>query len=150
MFIDILKEFYLVHYNFAAIAVLLILGIIVFLTKKNFKGALIALALLIGFNVFIYMKSKVYWNAQGPASKFNNVLVIEEDGKEISVYSCWDKKSSGWVYVKPEKINPKHKEHNCWVECSEEDFANTNVVDKLWAADKAKAMKKASEGELER
>ncbi len=147
---EILKEFYLVHYNFAAISLLVVLGIIVFLTKKNFKGALIALVLLIGLNVFIYMQSKVYWNAQSPTSGFNNVLVLEEDGKEIFVYSCWDRKKSEWTFVQPEKIDPKHKNHSCWVECYEEDFANTNVVDKLWAADKAKTMKKASEGQLER
>ena len=55
--IDILKLFYTTHYNLGALALLLALLLIFFLSKKNFKGAIIVLILLIGYNVGIYKRT---------------------------------------------------------------------------------------------
>ena len=52
--IDVLKLFYTTHYNLGAVAILLLMLLIFFLSKKNFKGAIIVGVLLIVYNVGIY------------------------------------------------------------------------------------------------
>ena len=56
--IDILKLFYTTHYNLGAFAILLLLLLIFFLSKKNFKGAIIVGILLIAYNVGIYKRTE--------------------------------------------------------------------------------------------
>ena len=49
--IDVLKAFYTIHYNFAAVSVLLLALNIFLLTKKNYKWSIIFVAVLIAFKV---------------------------------------------------------------------------------------------------
>ena len=55
--IDVLKAFYTIHYNFAAVSVLLLALVIFLLTKKNYKWTIIFTAVLIVFNVFLYKRT---------------------------------------------------------------------------------------------
>ena len=45
--IDVFKAFYIIHYNFAAISILLLLLNIFLLTKKNYKWTIIFTAILV-------------------------------------------------------------------------------------------------------
>ena len=56
--IDVLKLFYTTHYNLGAVAILLLMLLIFFLSKKNFKGAIIVGVLLIVYNVGIYKRTE--------------------------------------------------------------------------------------------
>ena len=60
--IDVLKAFYTIHYNFAALSVLLLLLLIFLLTKKNFKWSIIVLVVLVVFNVFLPKDESIYRN----------------------------------------------------------------------------------------
>ena len=55
--IDILKLFYTTHYNLGALAILFVFLLIFFLTKKNYKGAIIVVIILIDYNDGIYKKT---------------------------------------------------------------------------------------------
>ena len=56
--IDVFKVFYPTHYNFAAIAILLLLLFIYLLTKKNFKWGIITMVLLLALNIAIYKRTE--------------------------------------------------------------------------------------------
>ena len=52
-----LIDFYLVHYNFGAVALLMTLLLVFLLMKKNYKLAIVFIVALIAFNVAIYNKT---------------------------------------------------------------------------------------------
>ena len=54
---EVLKSFYMVHYNFGAVIVLMFLLGIFFAVKKNVKGILILLALIAVINVVVFQKT---------------------------------------------------------------------------------------------
>jgi len=55
---DILTEFYTVHYNFGLIAVFMLLFALYLGSKKNARGVVITLCLLLVYNLIIYNKTK--------------------------------------------------------------------------------------------
>lgn len=71
--------------------------------------------------------------------KWSLIVFIAVIGYNVFLYF---KTVDTWGSYTDENGKPHH---TCWVEGAEENFANTNVVDKLWASDKAKKMKKQSE-----
>jgi hypothetical protein len=125
--IEVLKAFYPIHYNFAALSILLVLLVIFLLTRKNYKWSLIFFILVIAFNIFIYKKTvDTTWtvaSAENPEVKYT-----------FSVKKNWtitDEK--GVVH------------HYCWVEEWLDKFGGFDFVDKLWGTSEAKKIRDTSE-----
>ncbi len=55
---EILKAFYQVHYNFAMVSVLLVMLGLYLLSRRNNKGFLIAMLLLVIYNGVLFTRSK--------------------------------------------------------------------------------------------
>jgi len=58
MMIDILTEFYTVHYNFGLIALLILLLAAFMGSKKNFRGVVVMLCVFLVYNLILYNKTK--------------------------------------------------------------------------------------------
>jgi hypothetical protein len=58
MAIDILTEFYTVHYNFGLIALFMLLFALYLGSRKNVKGVVVTLCILLVYNLIIYNKTK--------------------------------------------------------------------------------------------
>jgi len=58
MMVDILTEFYTVHYNFGIVAVLMLLFAIYLVSRKNAKGVVVMLCLCLVYNLIIFNKTK--------------------------------------------------------------------------------------------
>jgi len=58
MMTDILIEFYKIHYNFALIAAFMLLFALYLGSKKNVRGVVVMLSLLLVYNLIIYNKTK--------------------------------------------------------------------------------------------
>jgi len=58
MMVDILTEFYTVHYNFGIIAALMLLFALFLASKKNVRGVVVTLCLLLVYNLIIFNKTK--------------------------------------------------------------------------------------------
>jgi len=56
--VDVLKEFYIIHYNFGLIAAFILLFGLYLGSKKNIRGLVVALCLLLVYNLIIYNKTK--------------------------------------------------------------------------------------------
>jgi len=56
--IDILQAFYIAHYNFGIIAILMLLLALWLISRKNFKGLLIIVGLFCAYNLILYNKTK--------------------------------------------------------------------------------------------
>lgn len=137
--IEIFKVFYTLHYNFAAVSLLLLLLVIFLLTKKNFKWSLIFLAVIVAFNMFVWKRTA---------------------GKQWTVTETPEEDSSSWFAPSPQTYTfsaPDHwivkteggeKMHWCWVESYKEKFLTLNFVDKLWGTKEAKKLRNASEERL--
>lgn len=55
---DILIEFYKVHYNFGLIAGLLALLALFLLSRRNTQGVILVLVLFVAYNAVVYSKTK--------------------------------------------------------------------------------------------
>jgi len=58
MMIDTLTSFYTVHYNFGLVAIFMLLIAIYLASKKNGKGVVVMLCLLLVYNLILYNKAK--------------------------------------------------------------------------------------------
>ncbi|MDR2584011.1 MAG: hypothetical protein LBC75_11070 [Fibromonadaceae bacterium] len=58
MMVDILTEFYKVHYNFALIAAFMLLFALYIGSRKNVRGVVVMLCLLLVYNLIIFNKTK--------------------------------------------------------------------------------------------
>jgi hypothetical protein len=56
--VDTLTEFYTVHYNFGIAAVLMFLFALYLGSRKNARGVVVMLCLLLVYNLIIYNKTK--------------------------------------------------------------------------------------------
>ncbi len=139
--IDVLKLFYTTHYNLGALAVLLLFLLIFFLSKKNFKGAIIVGVLLIAYNVFIYQRTE------------GKAWTIEIDPPEAAS-SGYDSYSTPQpirmtFMATPEKwtiTDDKGETHHwCWLDDMWDKFANTDVVAWIWGENASKKMMKSTE-----
>jgi hypothetical protein len=139
--IDVLKLFYTTHYNLGALAVLLLFLLIFFLSKKNFKGAIIVGVLLIAYNVFIYQRTE------------GKAWTIEIDPPETAS-SGYDSYSTPQpiqmtFMATPEKwtiTDDKGETHHwCWLDDMWDKFANTDVVAWIWGENASKKMMKSTE-----
>lgn len=135
---EIFKAFYSVHYNFGALALLLLLVALFLLTKKNFKVALILIAVDVVLNVFIWQRTSgnVWTITETPASE------SEWGAPEPQTYQFYA--PDHWTI----DSDDGRKLHYCWVESYMERFLSIDFVDKLWGTDKAKKMRDASESRL--
>lgn len=125
---DVLKLFYSVHYNIAAVCILILFAIIFVLTKKNYRTALILSAILIAINVFVYQKT------------VNRVWTLTEGDKtwRFSVHKDW---------TITEKVNEKDTlvHHWCWLDEWWDNIAKTDLVGKLWGTKQVDNYRKTSE-----
>lgn len=55
---DILIEFYKIHYNFALIAGLMLALALYLLSRRNTQAIIFVLVVLLGYNIYIYTKTK--------------------------------------------------------------------------------------------
>ena len=139
--IDILKLFYTTHYNLGAVAILLAMLLLFFLTKKNFKGAIIVTALLVVYNVGIYKKTE------------GKAWTIEIDPPEAgpNEYGSFEKPQPIKMTFEatPEKwsvTDSKGETHHwCWVDAMWDQFANTDIVAWIWGENSSKKMMKSTE-----
>jgi len=58
MMVDILTEFYTVHYNFGLIAAFMLLLALYLASRKNVRGVVVMLCLLLVYNLIIFNKTK--------------------------------------------------------------------------------------------
>ncbi len=139
--IDVFKAFYSIHYNFAAVSVLLLALIIFLLTKKNYKWTIIFTALLVVFNVFIYKKTagKSWTIELEPEEKTSNSFYKPEAVKmTFSTTKDWTiKDDKGVVH------------HWCWVDTYWDKFASMDLVAWIWGENSSKKMMKATENHAE-
>lgn len=133
--VETFSAFYSVHYNFAALSLLLLLIVIFLLTKKNFKVSLILIAIDVVLNVFIWQRTT------------GNVWTVTETPSEDSAWSTPTPKT--YKFYAPDHwiidTDDGKKLHYCWVEAYMEKFLSVDFVDKLWGTDKAKSLREASE-----
>jgi hypothetical protein len=138
--IDILKLFYTTHYNLGALALLLALLLIFFLSKKNFKGAIIVFILLIGYNVGIYKRT------------VGKSWTIEiEQPPTTSEYGGFSQPQPIRMTFSatPEKwtiTDSKGEVHHwCWLDAMWDQFSNTDIVAWIWGDNASKKMMKSTE-----
>ena len=138
--IDILKLFYTTHYNLGAFAILLLLLLIFFLSKKNFKGAIIVGILLIAYNVGIYKRTEgKSWTIEiDPPAAPNEYGSYSEPQPIKMTFSATPEK---WT-VTDEKGETHHW---CWLDASWDKVANTDVVAWIWGENASKKMMKSTE-----
>ena len=157
--IEILKEFYLVHYNIAAVFFLMLLLIILFAVKKNVKGILILLVLIIAGNIFVYSRTNgKAWTRDFYASdeykeKYTLWSKVIKEHETVTftdsmtfTFSPASEKFPWVIYDNTE--NSKKIFHWCWVDDAWESFASINLVDKLWGSKQVNAARKSSENKL--
>ena len=134
--IDVLKAFYSVHYNFAALSILLLLLVIFLLTKKNYKWTIIFTAILIVFNVFLYKRTdgKKWTIIIPPPESSDPYFKPEPKTMTFSVHK-------DWVIVD----DKGEKHHWCWVDEYWDKFANTDVVAWIWGENASKKMMQSTE-----
>jgi len=56
--VEVLTEFYTVHYNLGLVAVFMLLFALYLLSRKNAKGVVVMLCLLLVYNLIIFNKTK--------------------------------------------------------------------------------------------
>ena len=135
--VDVLKAFYSVHYNFGILSILLVLLLIFFLTKKNFKFAIVTLAVVLVLNVGLYKRTDgKTWTITEEPEKL-------EDGSYSSFVKSTTFSARGTWVIKDDKGGIKHW---CWLDQMWENFSQTDVIGMLWGENKSKKMIKASEG----
>lgn len=151
-----LFDFYTIHYNLGLIVFLLVILGAFFAIKKNFKGMLVMLALLIVFNVFNYNKTK---------DKTWTRVFYSTD--EIVKYPLWDKLDKEKIkfhqldtmelsFAAKSKDNPwvvysetgDTLRHWCWVDEWWEKFSQTDVVAWIWGENAGKKVRGSSESRL--
>jgi hypothetical protein len=139
--IDILKLFYTTHYNLGALAVLMVLLLIFFLSKKNFKGAIILVVILIAYNIAIYKRTEgKSWTIE-----------IDPPAAESSGYDSFSKPQpiKMTFSATPEKwtiTDEKGETHHwCWLDDMWDKVANTDVVAWIWGENASKKMMKSTE-----
>ena len=130
--IDVFKAFYSVHYNFAAVSVLLLALVIFLLTKKNYKWTIIITAVLVAFNVLIYKKT---------AGKAWTITIEPEEESSNSFYKMTFSTTKDWT-IKDDK-GVVH--HWCWVDSYWDQFASMDLVAWIWGENASKKMMKATE-----
>ena len=139
--IDVLKLFYTTHYNLGAVAILLLMLLIFFLSKKNFKGAIIVGVLLIVYNVGIYKRTEgKSWTIEidPPAATQNEYGSYSEAQPIKMTFTATPEK---WTIT-----DSKGETHHwCWVDAMWDKFANTDLVAKIWGENSSKKMMKSTE-----
>ena len=138
--IDVLKAFYSIHYNFAAVSILLLALNIFLLTKKNYKWTIIFTAVLIVFNVFLYKRTDgKEWTLE--AATVKNEFGMESKGEDMtfSVRKNWVNEK-GIVVDRGDTVH-----HWCWVDVYWDKFASTDLVAAIWGENSSKKMMKSSE-----
>lgn len=137
--IDILKAFYPVHYNFAALSLLMLLLIIYLLTKKNYKWSIIIFVILFVFNMFIYTRTNhKSWTLTPEA--YTDSYGMTRMGQPMTF-----KPDSNWVNKKGIVFGEDTIHHWCWVDQKWAEFASMDLVAKIWGENSSKKMIKASE-----
>ena len=81
--IEILSGFYIIHYNFGIIAILMLLFALWLGSRKNAKGAIAVLLIFIAYNLIIYNKTKLdpewYDKAEEKVKSFDPVKEAWEE-----------------------------------------------------------------------
>lgn len=135
--IDVFKAFYTIHYNFAAVSILLLALNIFLLTKKNFKWTIVFTAVLIAFNVFIFKRTEgKSWTIyiDPPEDAGNSFYKPEPTKMTFSIHK-------DWVIVD----DKGEKHHWCWVDSYWDQFASMDLVAAIWGENSSKKMMKATE-----
>ena len=137
--IEVFKVFYPTHYNLAAVSILLVLLVIFLLTKKNYKWALIFLAVCMVYNVALFKKTdgKAWTITLDPEPSSDPYFQPEPKTMTFSV-------KKNWTIV--DEKGEKH--HWCWVEDTWESFAGMDLVAKIWGENSSKKMMKSSESRI--
>ena len=160
-----LLNFYYVHYNFFAVTILLVFLGLFFISKKNYKGLIVALVLTVAFNVFLNSKtSGKAWERQFLASDetpkaillydniVNDSLKVRTDFRD-SMKVVFDTKAipgHNWV-VYAQVPNSKEVKilHWCWWDDAWEVFSQTDLVAYLWGENSGKKIRGSSEKRMD-
>lgn len=141
--IDILQLFYTTHYNLGALALLMLLLLIFFLSKKNFKWAIIMCALFIAYNVSIYKRTEgKSWTIEITPPETEAV----DDGygnftKPQPIKMTFTATKEKWTIT-----DDKGETHHwCWLDDMWDKFASTDVVAWIWGENASKKMMKSTE-----
>ena len=139
--IDVLKLFYTTHYNLGALAVLLLLFLIFLLSKKNFKWAIIILAIFIGYNLGIYKRTEgKSWTIE--------ILPPETEGSGYDSFtkpqpiSMTFSSQPGKCTITDEKGETHHW---CWLDAMWDKIANTDLAEGIWGNNATKKLTKSTE-----
>ena len=74
---DILVEFYKVHYNFGILAGLMVMLALYLLTKRNTQGVAIILVIFVVYNLFLHTRTKhdpLWWDRAVQKIEETNVV----------------------------------------------------------------------------
>lgn len=136
--VDVLKAFYSIHYNFAALSVLILFLTIFFFSKKNMVGGVIALAVLLVFNVFLFKRT------DGKAW----TLTIDPPENQVDAFGYKPQPQTMTFSVRKNWTITDEKgetHHWCWVDDYWDKFANTDIVAGIWGENAGKKLAKSSE-----
>lgn len=162
--IEVLKAFYVVHYNIAMIFVIMLALAIFFATKKNYKGIIILAVLMVIFNIVIFSKTsgkawtRSFYVTDEYEEKylFYSYLHGENDREYIpvtdSVEFTFVAGNPDYAWVVYDENEDKRIYHWCWFDDMWAAFKSTSIVDKLWGTEQANAVRTSSEnrvGDLE-
>jgi hypothetical protein len=151
-----LIDFYMVHYNIGAVALLLLLVSLFLIIKKNYKFTIVFLAVFIVLNLFVHSKTA---NKQWTREFYRTDEVVS-----YPVWNQFDKEKRKIAINDTTKItfavkNPDHPwvsysesgdtlRHWCWVDEWWEKFSQTDLVAWIWGENAGKKVRGSSEERL--
>lgn len=158
MFINVLRDFYIVHYNILMVIAIMLALIVFFITKKNYKGIIIVAILMLALNAAMFIKTngkawtRTFYADDEYKEKYlfySKIYQPEEretlafsDSVEIT-FVAGDPEYSWVIYDEDETSHRIF--HWCWLDDFMEEFASQDVADIAWGSNKAKAARKSSE-----
>lgn len=154
-----LLNFYSVHYNIGAVALLIFIVAILLFSKSNIKGGLITLALFVGLNVFCFKQTDgMSWTREFYASDEvpKTMFLYEKVNKDIkniefrdtlkTAFAISDK--TPWVLKTQSQNANMGYLHWCWVDDWWERFTQTDLVAFIWGENAGKKIRGSSETRL--
>ncbi|GEM_PF-516509 len=158
--INIMRDFYIVHYNICMVFGIMLALAIFFATKKNWKGIIILLVLMIAFNAAIFMRTngKAWTRTFYTTDEYEEKYLFygylhNEDQREYmpvtdSVEFTFVPGNPDYAWVVYDESDDKRIYHWCWFDDMWEGFKNTSLVDKLWGTEQANAVRNSSEARV--
>lgn len=152
-----LIDFYLVHYNFGALAILIFVFAMFLLMKKNYKFTIIFLVFFIAFNLVIHSKTAhkqwtrefyrtdevVDYPVWNKFDKEKRVITINDTNK---ITFAADSKDYPWVSYSETGDTLRHW---CWFDEWWEVVSQTDLVAWIWGENSGKKIRGSSEKRMD-